>query len=291
MSDSKIAILTPSFHGDLHHCRLLVESLARFLKDDYIHYIVVDRTDVPLFRPLQSACTEIVAKEDILPKWISPWRVPLPRKGRVCRPSLKSWPIRGWIYQQMAKVQMCHDIEQDMVIMSDSDVFLVRDLRVADLVKDDGLAPLYRLPDQNDLSRVDHVKWHLTSNRVLGLPEPTFPAPNYISPFNIWRPANVRAMRKKIEDTCGMDWITVIARNWDFCEPIVYGTFVEDAGAEACGHRFTTENLCHSHWDLVPLTTESLSQFMSEMPEHCYSVNIQSKSHTPQSVYQHLVAA
>lgn len=289
MTQEKLAVLTPSFEGDFEHCRLLVHSLERHLKDDYRHYIVVDRSDARLFRQIQNSRTEIVLKEDILPFWISPWKVPLPRKGRVCRPSLKSWPIRGWIYQQMAKVEMCHRLKEDVVIMSDSDVILVRDLNVAELVGD-GPVPLYWLPDRNDLSRTDHVKWAKTANAVLGLPEPVFPVPNYISPFNFWRPEMVRAMRKRMEEVCRTDWITAIARNWDFCEPITYGTFIESEGAEKCGHRFTTENLCHSHWDLVPLDANGLNRFMSEMPEHCYAINIQSKSGTPQRVYEHLAA-
>jgi len=289
VTQRKLAVLTPSFEGDFDQCRLLVQSLEKHLKDDYKHYVVVDRSDEALFKQIESSRTEIVLKEDVLPFWISPWKVPLPRSGRVMRPSLKSWPIRGWIYQQMAKVEMAHRLQEEVVIMSDSDVILIKDLSVYDLIGD-GHTPLYWKPGQNDLSRTDHVKWHYTSCKVMGYPEPQFPQPNYISPFNLWRPEQVRAMKKKMEDTTGTDWITTIARNWDFCEPIAYGTYVEAEGPESCGHRFTEENLCHSHWDLVPLDAAGLEKFLSEMPEHCYSVNIQSKSGTPQSVFEHLAA-
>jgi len=287
-TDRRLAFLTPSFYGDFEQCGFLCESLAKFVVDDYIHYLVVDRADVPLFRQLESSRTQVIAKEDILPPWIVKIRIPLPKKGRNVRLSLKSRPVRGWHVQQMAKLTVCSQVEHDNVIMVDSDVFLAKRFRVAEVVGD-GLPPLYCRPDVITDALPRHVDWQRTASRILGLPAPTFPSADFITPYNFWRPDVVRALRERIEHVAGTDWMVVVARNWHFCEPVVYGTFVQAEGAAACGHTLADTPLCYSYWPHKRISDAEMARYLADMPAHCYAINIQSKAEMPLESYAHLV--
>jgi hypothetical protein len=43
------AIITPSYVKDFERCKLLVESKRKFLKDNVVQYIVIDKSDIKLF--------------------------------------------------------------------------------------------------------------------------------------------------------------------------------------------------------------------------------------------------
>ena len=60
-----LAFITPSYPPDLERCALLVESLDRF-GPAFKHYIIVDRTDMPLFAHLASARTILTEAESVI---------------------------------------------------------------------------------------------------------------------------------------------------------------------------------------------------------------------------------
>ena len=75
----KTAIVTPSYGPDFDRCRLLVESVKAFVPGGVEHVLLIDRKDVPAFRPLAGPRTRIVAVEDVLPWWVR--RIPGARSG------------------------------------------------------------------------------------------------------------------------------------------------------------------------------------------------------------------
>lgn len=284
-----LAFLTPSFFGDFEQCRLLNESLARFVKDDFHHYIVVDAADYSLFKVLDSSYTTVLTKEDVLPSWVSRFRFKVPRKNRYFRFSWKSRPIRGWIAQQMAKLQVCVQLKQSTVIIVDSDVFVCRDFALSDIMQD-GKVPLYLKPNVIFAEELPtHIEWFKTANSILGLPERELPGPDFISPFTCWKPDILQQMRTQIEKTCEQDWMVVIARNWNFCEPVVYGTYLEYTGPDKCGHWATDKPLSYSWWNPTAIGNEEMQEFLQKIPDQCYAVNIQSKAEFSIDTYKHLV--
>ena len=285
---SQVAFLTPSFYGDYDHCYLLVESLEKFVIGDYEHFIVVDRADYPLFRGLESSRTKVLLKEDFLPAWVLPIRIPLPQKDRYFRPSLKSLPLRGWAVQQLVKLQVCAGLSHEHAILVDSDVFLAKTFRLDDFVQD-GLSPLYAKSGVIDKSMPTHLAWLKTAAQVLGVESPAYPGDDFVTPCNFWRPEVVREMRSSIERRAGHDWMTVVARNWNFCEPVVYGSFVQSRGFEACGHRLVDSPLCYSFWDQRAVEQGELEAFLDAMPAESIAVNIQSKTKLPKDAYRNLV--
>jgi len=286
-----IAFLTPSFFGDFEQCRLLNESLARFVKDDYHHYIVVDAADYSLFKVLDSSNTTVLTKEDVLPSWVTRFRFKVPRKNRYFRFSWKSLPIRGWIAQQMAKLQVCAQLKENTVIIVDSDVFVCRDFRLSDIMRD-GKVPLYLKPNVITAENLPlYIEWFKTANSILGLPERELPGPDFISPFTCWRPEILQKARAQIEETCGQDWMVVIARHWNFCEPVIYGTYVEYQGPAECGHWVIDQPLSYSWWKQNVISDKELQEFLQNIPDYCYAVNIQSKAEFSIDTYKQLVTS
>lgn len=286
-----LAFVTPSYFGDFEQCKLLCESIAKYCEDEYRHYLLIDRRDVPLFSTLETARTTVVAKEDLLPSWVARWRLPLPKKNRFVRLSLKSRPIRGWIAQQMCKLAMVEQLEHEHVIMVDSDVVLVKPFSVASLLQN-GLSPLYAKPNaiwSDEMSHGRHLDWQRVSERMLGLPEAPEPLVDFITPFNFWRPDNVRALRSRIETTTSMDWMVAVARADTFCEPVAYGCMALDEGADAIGHRLIDMPLCYSYWTPERISNDEMAEFLSAMPETAYAVNIQSTAKMPIESYAFLV--
>ncbi|MCG8440305.1 MAG: DUF6492 family protein, partial [Caulobacterales bacterium] len=182
-ADTGIGFVTPSFYGDLEQCALLCESIEKFCTDPYRHYLLIDRVDVDKFKALGARNTEIIAKEDLLPGWVSGWRMPLPRKNRYVRLSLKSRPIRGWIAQQMVKLSAVAQLRHEHVVMVDSDVFLLKPFSAGQLVRN-GLSPLYAKPGAirgGELEFGRHVEWQRVSESVLGLPPADEPFVDFIT--------------------------------------------------------------------------------------------------------------
>src|SRR6202043_589722 len=95
------ALVTPSFNLDAERCRLLVESVDRWVAPGVRHYLVVDRRDLTLFNSMRTARTEVLVVEDITPRWLI--RVPAIRRFWL---SLRSPPVRNWIMQQVIKLSI-----------------------------------------------------------------------------------------------------------------------------------------------------------------------------------------
>ncbi len=290
--ETQLSFLTPSFFGDFEQCTLLCESLEKFVVEDYVHYLIVDRADCKLFRSLENSRTKVLSKEEVLPSWVSSWRFPLPQKNRYVRLSLKSRPIRGWIAQQMAKLSLCVQLKHEHVIMVDSDVFLTRRFEANALIEN-GLSPLFcnmgAIDPRTEPKHAMHEVWQRMSEKMLGSEVLDPPYPDFITPWNFWRPEVVRELKKRIELVTGKDWMVGVARAPSFCEPVTYGNFVLSEGPEACGHRLISDPLCYSYWTPKRISHLEMAEFLSKMPDHCYAVNIQSKANMPMDAYAHLV--
>src|SRR5689334_12865614 len=111
----RLAFVTPSYHKDFDRCRLLVDSLDRYVPRQYHHYVLVPRRDEKLFQPLNSSRTHVVLQEDVLPFWLR--QVKTAPKFWV---SLRSLPVRGWIIQQLVKLNVCAAIDADAFACIDS---------------------------------------------------------------------------------------------------------------------------------------------------------------------------
>ncbi|MDP4006135.1 DUF6492 family protein [Methylobacterium sp. NEAU K] len=248
-----LTLLTLSYAGDLECCRLLCETADRFAPDGAGHLLAVPAADMALFRPLASRSRSLVAQEELLPAWLH--KLPLPgpdwrRRLRLPRRnvyvSLRGRPVRGWIAQQIMKLNAAAGVTTGTVLHLDSDCAFIRPLPVEALARD-GRVRLARFPGA--ARDAMHAPWHRAASALLGLPDSEYHAADYIDQFVTWRRATVRGLMERIASVTGRDPAEALAGTRDFSEYILYGVYCDQVlGLGAAGHFGTAESLCETVW-------------------------------------------
>lgn len=253
MNEMSASLVTCSFAGDLDVCRLLCDSVDRFVPETIGHRLYVPANDMPLFAPLASSRRTIATQESLLPRWF--WKVPLPSQRWRARLGLPrrnvyltpfSLPVRGWIAQQIMKLAATAEAGAEIVVHVDSDNAFIRPFSVESLARD-GRVRLYRDPEMVDMP--SHRLWHAAAGRLLGLPPADFYGAEYIDQLVVWRRSVLLRLLARIGETTGRDWRVALARTPHFAEYILYGVFADRAlGLEAAGLFAEPNSLCLSRW-------------------------------------------
>jgi hypothetical protein len=253
LSEPQANLITCSFRGDLDVCRMLCESIDRFVPETIPHSLYVPRADLPLFADLASSRRMVAAQEDLLPRWFvklplpSPeWRrrLHLPRRNMYVTPY--SPLVRGWIAQQIMKIAASARASAEIVAHVDSDNVFIRPLTLEQLAPT-GRVRIYRNAEMVPLET--HRVWHEAAGKLLGLPPSRFYGAEYINPFVVWRRSIVRGMIERIESVAGRDWRIVLARTPHFAEYVIYGAYAEQiVGLEEAGLIPQDFTLCHARW-------------------------------------------
>ncbi|MFZ0501071.1 MAG: DUF6492 family protein [Steroidobacteraceae bacterium] len=268
------ALVTPSFRLDLARCRLLTESIERWAAPHLRHYLIVDRRDVPLFRPLQTRRTELLVVEDLVPWWLS--RIPGTRRFWL---SLRTRPVKNWILQQIVKLSVPGTVTEDVLLFVDSDTFFVRafDPRAAER---DGKVPLFVEYGQRGLLP-KHEEWHAIAAGLFGIAADESYDTNFIGNVICWRRQNALAMLDRIEEVTGKRWQRVLAGLNAFSEYTLYGMYVTRVLGESSGHWQDTLIRTLNYWTPSPLDAAGLRELRARLAEHHHSVMISAKSATP----------
>jgi hypothetical protein len=288
-----LAVITPSYNNDWPLFTDLHRSVLLHTDDSVKHYVVVPDADVQLFSQLAGPRCVVLPEESLYSRHYR--SVPavnkilhllprIPSSARVAAVNLKRpfHPVRGWVMQQTLKMEACRRIDADILLLLDSDVVLVRRVTTATLsIK--GHPRFYRCPAAVDSSLPLHVQWHTVSRKLLGLPPAEFPAPDYVSSFNVWDPEVLRAMLSQIERVTGRHWMDAVTAQPSFSEWTLYGVFVDEFVRDMA-NAATESSLCHSYWDPVPLTPERAAEFVAGTGPDDVAILIQSKSRTPLTV-------
>lgn len=251
--DAPPTLITLSFAGDLECCRLLCETADRFAPAGAAHMLAVPAADMRLFRPLEAGRRILVPQEDLLPDWLRKLPLPSPEwRKRLFLPrrnvylSFRGRPVRGWIAQQIMKLNAAAGAGTDTVVHLDSDTAFVRPLP-AEVLAPGGQVRLARFPGAADDEM--HAPWHHAASRLLGLPDSGYHGADYIDQFVTWRRDNVRGLLARIGEVTGRDPIEALASTRDFSEYILYGVYCDRVlGLDASGHVATTESLCETVW-------------------------------------------
>jgi len=268
------ALVTPSFRLDLERCQLLVESVARWVPPSVRHYLVVDRRDAALFRPLLDQRTELLIVEDIVPGWLV--RIPGFRKFWL---SFRTRPLKNWILQQIVKMSLPYAVEADVLLNTDSDVFFIAPFDPHCLERD-GQVSLFVESGQRGLIKLND-EWHAVAARLLGLPVASSYDTNFIGNVVPWRRANVLALHHQVQQATGKPWQLALAPLRTFSEYVLYGLYSSEILADASGHcaDSTERTLCY--WGTSPLSLQQLRELAAKrLPSH-HSAMISGKSRTP----------
>jgi hypothetical protein len=273
MSSLSYALVTPSFRLDLERCRLLRDSVERWVAPHVRHYLVIDRRDVEMFKPLMSSRTELLVVEDITPRWI--FRIPGMRRFWF---SLRTAPMKNWILQQIVKISVPAVVKDDVLLYTDSDTFFISPFEPRSLERD-GKVPLFVERGQRGLIQ-NNDKWNDAAARLLGLAELRSYDENYIGNVITWRRQNALAMRERIEATTRGDWELALAPMSTFSEYILYGAFCHRVLGETSGHWDDGVLRTLNYWLTTPLSVDDLKVLKSHQQPYHHSAMISAKSRT-----------
>ncbi len=277
MTSGRLAIITPSYAADHQRCLLLCDSLDRMATGDFRHYILVADHDQALFAPLESPRRHVIPDSILLPNWLRPMVRPFSGNRRIWWSAMPPvWPMSGWHVQQLRKMLIARHIDEDVMVMADSDSVFVRPFDVDAFVRD-GLVRLYAR--QNGITRdpayAKHAFWVGHAASVLGLPAPALPATDYINNLVSWRRDHALAMLKHIEQSSGRDLAATLGRARTFSEYQIYGAYV-DGFTGGNGHFADPEPLSLTYWSGEALTEESLRIFVDRLSLQQIAICVQS---------------
>jgi hypothetical protein len=265
MISGRLAIITPSYAADHQRCLLLCESLDRMATCDFMHYILVANDDRALFAPLEGPRRHVIPDSILLPTWLKSMARPFSRDRRVWWSAMPPvWPMSGWHVQQLRKMLIARHIDEDVMVMADSDSIFVRPFGV-DAFMRDGLVRLYAR--QNGIIR--------QAATVLGLPAPALPATDYINNLVSWRRGHALAMLERIEQSSGRDLAATLGRSRTFSEYQIYGAYA-DGVAGGNGHFADPEPLSLTYWSGEALTAGSLRTFVDRLSPQQIAICVQS---------------
>lgn len=275
-SDPGMEIITPSYAPDFALCAELNSSVLRWTHEDVVHSIIVPRRDVALFSELAGTRTVIRDAADFLPARML--KIPA---ANVWINTGRPWPpIRGWISQQIIKLEAARQSSAKVVLLVDSDLVLLRPTG-SELFIQDNEVVLFRSPHGIDETLPRHRLWVQAAQQLLGLPVQTeYPLPDYICWPCAWSPDLVRQMLARVEQVNSCPWETAIGRQLHFSEMILYGVYVE----QVCGLEqvpVTEDMRCVNYFDEVPLLGENAQRFVKEFGPGKIAAMISAKSETP----------
>lgn len=276
------AIITPSYDKDFERCKLLVESIKKYVTQNVNHYIIVEEKDEQLFESLVDENINIILKEKILPKRII--RLPFTVKGRNIWFNFKGKILRGWIIQQIIKIGIANFIDEDVLVYMDSDEFFVKKVNFNESFVQNGMIRLFR-----ETGRTEE-KWDKTISKLLNVRPKNCRNVNYVEHPVTWRRKNVLEMQKYIEKISGKSWIDTISDNWHFSEYQLYGNFVDNILKSNSLHYHDNNKLSLKHeWanGIRPekLNKNELKEFFSNISEQHISVMISSAANIPVKEY------
>lgn len=269
------ALVTPSYAGDLERCRVLCESIDRFVTGAQKHYLLVAGHDMALFRQFAGPKREVIDERDLLPSWLHSVPDPTAFFRRRVWLSTRLAPLHGWHVQQLRRIAIAQKVPEKVFLYCDSDVAFLKPFDLSSLWRGDALR-LYRRDGALPLgSGAGHVEWNANAGFALDLPPQSTAPHEYISNMVHWRRETVVSMIRHIEERHSRHWVEAIAARRHFSECILYGRYVDEELAGR-GHFHADTPLCRTYWSGPAPDEEALRQLVDSMAPEQVAVAVQS---------------
>ncbi len=269
------ALVTASYSADLERCRLLCETVDRFVTGHDHHYLLVANNDVTLFRQLEGSRRTVVSEGDILPGWLHDLPDPMSRFRRRIWLSTRTAPLRGWHVQQLRRIAIAGHVSEGALVYCDSDVAFVRPFDCSAMWRGDDVRLFRR---DGELTRPQLSNQHLwadNAGKLLHLDAPR--RHDYIATVIAWRRSAVMDMCRYIEQISGRHWVAAIGATRQFSECLIYGRYVDEVrGGE--GHFHESGELCHVRWFGKAPSEAEFHAFVDSMGPEQVAIGIQSFS-------------
>lgn len=279
----KNILVTPSFKDDLQRCQRLVQSAEKYVTGYDKHYLLIDKAETELFKPLTNDRVVIMEKESLLP--FSNFHLPLLRKWWF---SFSSLPVRGWIMQQLCKLAIAEKVDADAIVFADSDVEFIRPFDVNSLWVDGKLRLAVQKRGPMMYRDKRYLNWYGLSAELFELPDQPACDHAYIAQLNAFRRDTCLEMLSGITQKYGMPWYKVLSRKMDMSEFILYGCYV-DCGNRMDGHWLDMNRLVHSSWFYQIRDESDVKNYLDELQDQQVAVHVQSNLGIAPEKYQQWV--
>ncbi|MDX2483197.1 MAG: DUF6492 family protein [Pseudodonghicola sp.] len=269
-----LVLLTCSMARDIDIFEVLARSVDRHVDQDIRHMVVVPGKDCAAFRRFATDQREIVAQESVLPLRL----FALPRQlallsflsGALRRP-LYLTPrfdlVRGWMIQQILKIEASRRCTSRAVMHVDSDVFFIRRLATTDAFDAEGRTRFFHAPEAGAIAA--HRPWVEAAAQCLGIPVPAGFATHYIENCVLWSTDMARQMIAHIEAAHGRPYHEVLLRHGTISEYFIYGLYA-DLIAQDQGLAAETESYCNSFWPVTADAPFDVDLAIAQMtPKQC----------------------
>lgn len=268
----RVEILTCSTAGDIDLFAPLAASIDRYVDPAVRHRVVVPSVDMKRFAAFASVRREILAQEGVLPKL---WKLPsalgaLPSlRGGLHRPvylTARRQVVRGWMLQQLLKIEMTRRSDAMAIMHVDSDVCFVRPFRAEDAF-DEGKVTFFRT--EGDTGNPQHQKWVQRACTMLGANVLEGHKAHYVENCVLWSRDVTQTMVERVETVQGRPLADVIFATDSMSEYYLYGLFADFFPDQAPLARQEV-SYCNSFWpdnSGVPVPEE---YFLNRLkPKHC----------------------
>nr|WP_219732944.1 DUF6492 family protein [Mesorhizobium sp. NBSH29] len=266
-------MVTASYAPDLERCRLLCETMDRYVTGSSHHYLLVEGRDVALFRQLEGPNRTVIDERDLLPAWLHAVWDPTSLFRRRIWLSTRTQPMRGWHVQQLRRMAIGAHVGQDILVYCDSDVAFLKPFDCGAFWRGDKVRLFRRdgaLPMQGD-----HPVWSRNAGKALGIANPEISSHDYIATLIAWRRDTLNAMCRHIEDAHGRPWVQTVGRARKFSECMLYGRYVDEVrGGD--GHCHDDAELCRVYWTGPKLDDDGFRAFVEGMAPEQAAIGMQS---------------
>ena len=273
-----LAVLTPSFRGDVGLFADLHDSVLANTARSVVHHVVVPPSDAHLFREYEGTRCRVWTHRDLLPRYC----VSVPHASGLTLSLRRPWPpIRGWVTQQIMKIAGTAAMDARAVLIIDSDAVLLREPTL-DQFTHNGRLRHFRNDRAVTAGMDRHLLWHNVARKLLGafghrvaartrLHQPDHRLGSQRRPLPDGahrRPHRTeldgrgrgRAARVRVRDLRRLRrrrprWVT------PFSGP-----------------------LCHNYYERIPLSPADARAFADQMPSNALGAMISSHSRTPHDV-------
>lgn len=281
--------MTASYAPDVERCRLLCETIDARVTGFTRHYILVEHSDVALFRQFESPNRVVVDERDLLPGWLRSFRDPTSRFKRRIWLSPRTMPLRGWHVQQLRRIGIAHHAPEDAFVYCDSDVAFVRPFDCGSFWREGALRLFRREDALTGKADSEQHDWSAHAGGILGIASPAVSPHDYIATLIAWRRDSTLAMCRRIEEVTGRHWVAGIAARRMFSECMIYGRYAaEVAGLD--GHFLSSEELCRVYWTGPRMSEADMRHFLGNLAPHQVAVGMQSFIGTEVATIRGLVA-
>lgn len=273
--DQSWAVITPSYRGDFERCRLLCQSMDAFVTGQWHHYIIVEKSDLAMFKVFQGPRRTILEMEALLPSWIHHLTTLSLINNRSIWFSFRTGFMIGWQIQQIVKMEMAFQVKETGLLYCDSDVFFIRPFDVSQF-NANGQFRFFRTEHEMSRDKISYPQYLVAASKQLGLGKDPFPCPNYVDNMITWHAPTVRAVCEHIETVSGKNWKVAIGRRFVISEYCIYGMYVDRVMKDKSIFSPTSLSICKTAWRGAAMSASELDEYCNSLTPPVVSVGFQS---------------